>query len=181
MERDHTQIKRRATPHTRQTTSHSWVVRSSLNTPQPQSAEFPSSTTIFFHSETKQMSLKTLPAHPTFPPNPPLKSAGGARRVFSPSRKCSVMSILVFTGRCRTRPVGWSRRAAGPRSAPGCGPGRAAPPPGGSPGPGGGRPDRAPSWAPCPSSRHRIHPSGKSGSWGLGWEAGGWKSKREGG
>lgn len=90
--------------------------------------------------------------------------------MFLPSRKCSVMLILVFTGRYQTMPVGWSHQVAGPLSVPGCVPGQVAPLQGGTPGQGGGRPDRGPSWAPCPLSPLRILPSGRNGSLGLGEE-----------
>lgn len=91
-------------------------------------------------------------------------------KMFLPSRKCSVMSVLVFTGRYQTRPVGWSRQVAGLLSVPGRVPGQAAPLQGGSPGQGGGRPDHGPSWAPYPSSPLHIPPNGRNGSLGLGEE-----------
>lgn len=94
-------------------------------------------------------------------------------QMFLPSRKCSVMLVLVFTGRYQTRPVGWSRLVADPLSVPGHVPGQADPLQGGSPGQGGGRPDRGPSWAPYPLCPLHIPPNGRNGSLGLGVGVGG--------
>lgn len=66
----HAQIKCHATPHARKTTSHSSVVRSSLNTLQPQSAEFPSST-FFFLTVKQNNCAKRRPPPPPSLPNPP--------------------------------------------------------------------------------------------------------------
>lgn len=150
------------------TTSHNFAIRSSLNMQQPQWVNPLASPSAISSTE----NLPTVLLQPALNNGSFIWTNTKTRsvRTFLPSRKCSVMLFLVFTGRYQTRPVGWSRQVAGLLSVPGHVPGQAAPLQEGSPGQGGGRPDHGPAWVPYPSCPLRNPLNGRNGSSGLGEE-----------